>query len=50
MTVSGLSRYTEEGDSSACRVTNPAYRVINEITAGGEKDSHVESHLRDLWL
>ncbi len=31
-----------------CRVTNPVYSVINEITAGGEKDSHVESHLRDL--
>lgn len=33
-----------------CRVTNPVYSVINEITAGGEKDSHVESHLRNLWL
>lgn len=33
-----------------CRVTNPVYSVINERTAGGEKDSHVESHLRDLWL
>lgn len=56
MTLSGLSHYTEEGDSSVrsqCRMmwseNYSVSRVINEVMAGGGKDSHVEER-RSLAL
>lgn len=49
MTLSGLSRYTEEGDSSVrsrwrmmWSENHSVCGVINEVTTGGGKDSHVE--------